>query len=80
MLRASAVACCALGLPYAFGQSASRPEFEVASIKLNKSGDLRIMIRPAPGGRFTATNIPLQFLITFAYGIKDFQITGAPPG
>jgi uncharacterized protein (TIGR03435 family) len=80
MLEALAVACCALGLSCAFGQTTPpRTEFEVASIKLNKSGDFRIMLRAAPGGRFTATNIPLQVLITFAYGIKDFQISGAPP-
>jgi uncharacterized protein (TIGR03435 family) len=63
----------------AFGQSAApRPEFEVASIKLNKSADMRAMIMPARGGRFTATNIALQFLITIAYRVKDFQISGAP--
>jgi uncharacterized protein (TIGR03435 family) len=50
----------------------------VASIKLNKSADRRAMIMPARGGRFTATNIPLQFLITLAYDVKDFQLFGAP--
>jgi uncharacterized protein (TIGR03435 family) len=86
MFRALAVVGLALGVCPAFGQSASdkpaaapRPEFEVASIKLNKSGDMRAMIRPSPGGRFTVTNIPLQFVITIAYRIKDFQLSGAPP-
>ena len=46
MLRAWAVAGLVLGSSHAFAQSAAtRPEFEVASIKLNKSGDLRAMIR-----------------------------------
>jgi uncharacterized protein (TIGR03435 family) len=63
----------------AFGQPAApRPEFEVASIKLNKSADMRAMLMPGRGGRFTATNIPLQFLLTLAYSIKDFQLSGAP--
>jgi uncharacterized protein (TIGR03435 family) len=63
----------------AFAQSAApRPEFEVAAIKLDKSSDMRAMLMPGRGGRFTATNIPLQFLLTLAYRTKDFQISGAP--
>jgi uncharacterized protein (TIGR03435 family) len=79
MLRAWAVAGLVLGSSHALAQSvAARPEFEVASIKLNKSGDLRAMMLPPRGGRFTATNIPFQFLLTLAFKIKDFQLTGAP--
>jgi uncharacterized protein (TIGR03435 family) len=80
MRRALAIAsflpvCC-----HGFGQTTTpRPQFEVASIKLNKSGDLRMMVRPAPGGRFTVTNVPLQYVVTMAYRIKDFQLSGAPP-
>src|ERR1700689_4989460 len=63
MLRALAIAGFMLVSCHAFGQSAAtRPEFEVASIKLNKSADPRVMVMPARGGRFTATNIPLKFL------------------
>ena len=80
MLRAMAIASVVLGSCYAFAQPASsRPEFEVASIKLNKSADSRVMVAPAPGGRFTATNIPLQYLVAASYGIKqNFQLSGAP--
>jgi uncharacterized protein (TIGR03435 family) len=79
MLRAAAIASLLLSACRAFGQPAApRPEFEVASIKLNKSGDGRAMIMPARGGRFTATNVPLQLLITLAYNVKDFQLSGAP--
>lgn len=79
MLRALAVAGVLLSAGHAFGQAAPpRPEFEVASIKLNKSADRRIMLMPARGGRFTATNVPLQFLLEEAYRIKDFQLSGAP--
>ncbi len=80
MLRAAAIASLLLSACCAFGQPpAPRPEFEVASIKLNKSNDGFIRIMPARGGRFTATNVPLQILITIAYRIKDFQLSGAPP-
>lgn len=54
--------------------------FEVASVKTNKSGDNRIGIGFAPGGRFRATNVPLRELIAAAYGtpqpLAAFQITG----
>jgi uncharacterized protein (TIGR03435 family) len=80
MLRAMAVATLLLSPCHAFAQTpAPRPEFEVASIKLNKTADRRVMIRPSAGGRLTATNVPLQMLITIAYRLKDFQLSGAPP-
>ena len=41
--------------------------FEVATIKLNKSGDLRQLIQRQPGGRITVTNMPVRMLITFAH-------------
>ena len=31
-----------------------------------------------PGGRFTATNVPLRDLIRFAYQLQNFQIVGGP--
>src|SRR5262249_22304934 len=54
------------------------PSFEVASVKPNKSGDGRMMIGMQPGGRFTATNVPLRMLIRSAYQVQDFQIIGGP--
>jgi uncharacterized protein (TIGR03435 family) len=53
-------------------------KFEVASVKSNTSGDGRVMIGVQPGGRYTATNVPLRFLIRNAYAIQDFQLVGAP--
>jgi uncharacterized protein (TIGR03435 family) len=54
------------------------PQFEVASIKPNNSGDGRIAIGLQPGGRFNATNVPLRFLIRNAYQLQDSQIVGGP--
>jgi uncharacterized protein (TIGR03435 family) len=54
------------------------PQFEVASIKPNKAGDNRVMLGVQPGGRFTATNVPLRLLIRNAYQLQDFQIVGGP--
>jgi uncharacterized protein (TIGR03435 family) len=53
------------------------PSFEVASIKPNRSGDMfiRIMFQP---GRFTANGVTTKHLITMAYNVKDFQVSGGP--
>ena len=51
--------------------------FEVASIKPNRSGDMRIGIRFQPG-RFSATGATVKQLIGLAYDVRDFQISGGP--
>jgi uncharacterized protein (TIGR03435 family) len=56
-----------------------RLTFEVASVKPNKSGEPRVMIRTEPGGRFTAINVTPRLLIRNAYGItEDSRIVDAP--
>src|SRR5258705_3379886 len=61
---------------------APQPQFEVASVKPNKSGGGPMRIGFQPGGRFTATNIPVRDLISIAYGqpqpLPRFQIIGGP--
>jgi bla regulator protein blaR1 len=54
------------------------PSFEVATIKLNKSGAPNQFIQRQPGGRVTVTNLPARFLITFAYQLAQFQLVGGP--
>jgi len=51
--------------------------FEVASIKPNHSGDMRFFISWQPG-RFHADGMTVKFLITSAYDVKDFQVSGGP--
>src|ERR1700704_2112335 len=58
--------------------AAANPVFEVASVKQNKSGEGFIRIGMAPGGRFTANNVPLRQLILMAYQVQPFQIEGGP--
>src|SRR5262245_45774030 len=57
-------------------------QFEVASIKPNKSGPGPQRIGFQPGGRFVATNIPVRDLISIAYGqpqpLPNFHILGGP--
>src|SRR5712671_155327 len=54
------------------------PSFEVASVKVNKSPDQRVLMTAEPNGRFTAINIKLPFLIRTAYQLQDSQIVGGP--
>jgi uncharacterized protein (TIGR03435 family) len=69
-----AIACVTIG--HAQSQS-SRPAFEVALIKPANSGRPGMSIETQPD-RFKAINAPVSFLIQYAYGIKDFQLSGGP--
>ncbi|HWE50560.1 MAG TPA: TIGR03435 family protein [Bryobacteraceae bacterium] len=61
-----------------FGQgSATEPAFEVASVRLSKTGGLFSMA-PRPGGRFTANNIRLSLLIAVAYRMDEVNVIGGP--
>jgi len=53
--------------------------FEVASIKLNKDGGSVAGLRRIPGGRFEATNIQLDALISFAHQLQPYELQGGPP-
>jgi len=75
----------AVGQAPAAGSAQSAPmptlpttaSFEVASIKPNHSGDQRFFVSWQPG-RFNATGMTVKFLITTAYHVKDFQVSGGP--
>ena len=76
---AIAILCIASAPPLrAQSESAARPQFEVASVKPNKSGEPGLRLDIQPGGRFIAINIPLKQMIRAAYTLQLFQIVGAP--
>ncbi len=50
-------------------------EFEVVSIKPNKTADNGSHTR-SDQGRLTATNLTLKQIIVMAYGVKDYQVEG----
>ena len=72
-LRIAAVAV--YGVTSAFGQSL---EFEVASVKTNKTGQREGGITAIGGGRFRAANIPFKILLAIAYDVNFEQISGGP--
>jgi bla regulator protein BlaR1 len=52
--------------------------FEVASIKPANPDAPGSSINFRPGGGLNMTNVPLRAMITFAYDVRDFQISGGP--
>jgi bla regulator protein blaR1 len=58
--------------------AAPRAAFDVATVKPNKSGDMRVSMRLIPGGAYEAFNVTLGAMIRLAYRLQDFQIVGAP--
>jgi bla regulator protein blaR1 len=64
-----------LAVSVAFAQA---PAFEVASIKPSDPNETGGFARFLPGGRFEVHNAQLIFVIQQIYGVRDFQIVGAP--
>jgi bla regulator protein BlaR1 len=54
-------------------EAARRPEFNAASVKQNKTTDLGLAFRVLPGGRLSATNVPLKNLVGSAYQLSFGQ-------
>src|ERR1051326_2316515 len=74
MLIAGAIAAAAIA---ARAQDTSAT-FEVATVKANTSGDTNGMLQRLPGGRLTATNMPLRPMISYAYQLAGYQLVGGP--
>jgi uncharacterized protein (TIGR03435 family) len=72
------LACSSWCGAQSFQSGAIGPVFDVASVKLNRSGENPSQVRIPPGGRVTATNATLRALITTAYQIQDFDLEGGP--
>jgi uncharacterized protein (TIGR03435 family) len=62
------------------GAAGAHPQFEVASIKPNTSASGTMKFPFPSGGRFTATNLNLKILISFAYKVQGFEVSGGPGG
>ena len=53
--------------------------FDVVSVKPNTLGPgTPTIMSIQPGGRYTASNVPVTFMITNAYRLQGFQLIGAP--
>jgi uncharacterized protein (TIGR03435 family) len=72
MIRSAILALLLTGLGFA------QLTFEVASIKPADPDARGTSIQFMPGGGLKMTGIPLRGMITFAYDVRDFQVSGAP--
>lgn len=78
LLRNASTLLLMLSCVPAFSQPPSTPlSFEVAEVKVNKSGDLRITAE-LNSGRVTVRNAPMKLLITAAYHIPESVLEGGP--
>jgi uncharacterized protein (TIGR03435 family) len=55
-----------------------RPSFEVADLKLNKSGAMGYSVELMPGGRVMVRNLPLDTAVGLAYDVRPNMIEGKP--
>jgi uncharacterized protein (TIGR03435 family) len=63
----------------AFSQSQTpAPSFEVADVKVNKSGEARMAVDFLPGGRLSMRNVPMKVMIMMAYHVRPDAVTGGP--
>jgi uncharacterized protein (TIGR03435 family) len=76
MRRVLAVAIAVCGATTLLAQTYT---FEAASVKPARPDNPPGQgVSRAPGGRFTAVNAPLRFLIMYAYQLQGHQLVGAP--
>jgi uncharacterized protein (TIGR03435 family) len=60
------------------GQAYEHTAFEVASVRLNTSGQRGASLRMQPNGDFMAVNQPLRVLIQIAYALPLFRVENMP--
>jgi uncharacterized protein (TIGR03435 family) len=61
-----------------FAEQPAPLTFEVASIKPANPDSPGSQIRLMPGGGLNLTNVSLRTMITMAYDVRDFQVSGGP--
>ena len=76
--RALILVCAAVATGWlSVAVRAQTPAFDVASVQENGSGSGDGVFRRQPG-RFTVTNLSLEWIIQTAYGIREYQLVNAP--
>jgi uncharacterized protein (TIGR03435 family) len=63
---------------FLFAQTPDLPSFDVASVKLSGPNPPHIGIFNYPGGRISGSYLTLEMLISEAFNVQDFQISGGP--
>ncbi len=65
-----------LSLSYARQERGKPPAFDVATVKVNRSGEGRSSYPQLTNGRMTAHNATLRMILRSAYGLSALQING----
>jgi uncharacterized protein (TIGR03435 family) len=78
VILAIGVALCSIAVRAQEAAPAPLPTFEVASVKENMSGSQRVVFPGQLPGRYTATNVPLIFIVQNAFQLRAHEIAGAP--
>ena len=71
-------ACAVMAIPLLCQTLARKPSFEVASIKSSDPGQRGSRAQVQPGGRVVISGVSVRDMMTLAYRVRDFQITGGP--
>ncbi|HEY4084473.1 MAG TPA: TIGR03435 family protein [Bryobacteraceae bacterium] len=75
---ASVLATMAFTFPATAQPAAKSLKFEVASIKPSDPNAKGSSVMTDKAGGLRGENMPIRALVTMAYGIRDFQLSGAP--
>jgi len=79
VIPAAAIFAMSVALAQQTAQQAAQPlRFEVASIKPSSPDAHGSSMMTDRAGGLNVENAPLRALITSAYGIRDFQLSGGP--
>jgi uncharacterized protein (TIGR03435 family) len=75
---AGAVLLFVSAIPALCQPPATQLSFEVADVKVNKSGETRMAIDFQGGGKLSMRNVPMKVLIMFAYHVRAEGVEGWP--
>jgi uncharacterized protein (TIGR03435 family) len=75
---ASAVLLFPTSVPAFSQDQTAPPSFEVADVKVNKSGEVRLAVDFPGGGKLSMHNVPMKVLIQMAYRVRPEAVTGGP--
>jgi uncharacterized protein (TIGR03435 family) len=68
--------CCAISLAQTDPQQAQT--FDAASVRENLSGKSNSVISTASNTRLEIINVPLRFIVLYAYKLQDHELAGTP--
>jgi uncharacterized protein (TIGR03435 family) len=78
MIRSARAILFLWSIPVSSQAPATPLSFEVADVKVNKSGEVRMAVDFQAGGRLDMHNVPLKVMIIMAYHVRADALSGGP--